>query len=170
MKLERITLLRPNMGDYRSTDGLPPLSMAILAARTPADIEVTFYDDKVEVIPEDDQPDLVALTVETFTAHVRPPSVCLRVSCVPPSGGNAFAEILARAEVPAGNGVLAVNGIASVDLVDAMSRSGFLAFFATLYISEWFWVLPHYLLFSVACLHLGAVVYRRRRRPRQADA
>jgi len=69
VKLQRISLLRPNMGDYRSTDGLPPLSLAILAARTPADVEVTFYDDKVEEIPEDDTPDLVALTVETFTAH-----------------------------------------------------------------------------------------------------
>lgn len=69
MKLERLTLLRPNMGNYRSTDGLPPLSMAILAARTPKDIEITFYDDKIEVIPEDDRPDLVAMTVETFTAR-----------------------------------------------------------------------------------------------------
>ena len=42
--------------------------------------------------------------------------------------------------------------------------SGFLAFFATLYISAWFWILPHYLLFSVACVHLGVLVYRRRRR------
>jgi hypothetical protein len=35
--------------------------------------------------------------------------------------------------------------------------SGFLAFLATLYISDWFWVLPHYILFSAACkldLHL----------------
>jgi radical SAM superfamily enzyme YgiQ (UPF0313 family) len=69
MKLQRITLLRPNMGNYRSTDGLPPLSLAILAARTPRDVEVTFYDDKVEVIPEHDKPDMVAITVETFTAH-----------------------------------------------------------------------------------------------------
>jgi radical SAM superfamily enzyme YgiQ (UPF0313 family) len=69
MKLQRLTLLRPNMGNYRSTDGLPPLSMAILAARTPKDIEITFYDDKIEVIPEDDKPDLVAMTVETFTAR-----------------------------------------------------------------------------------------------------
>ncbi len=42
--------------------------------------------------------------------------------------------------------------------------SGIAAFLTTLYISAWFWVLPHYLLFSVACLHLGIVVYRRRRR------
>jgi hypothetical protein len=43
--------------------------------------------------------------------------------------------------------------------------SGFAAFFATLYISEWFWLLPHYILFSAACIHLGLLVYRRRRRP-----
>ena len=42
--------------------------------------------------------------------------------------------------------------------------AGFLAFLATLYISEWFWVLPHYLLFSLVCIHLGLFVYRRRRR------
>lgn len=44
--------------------------------------------------------------------------------------------------------------------------AGFIAFLATLYISEWFWVLPHYLLFSAACVHLGLLVYRRRRRSR----
>ena len=42
--------------------------------------------------------------------------------------------------------------------------AGFAAFFATLYITEWFWIVPHYLLFSAACLHLGTVVYRRRAR------
>jgi hypothetical protein len=40
--------------------------------------------------------------------------------------------------------------------------SGLAAFFATLYIGEWFWVLPQYLLFSALCLHLGITVYRRR--------
>jgi len=42
--------------------------------------------------------------------------------------------------------------------------SGLAAFFATLYISEWFWVLPHYVLFSIVCVHLGVIVYRRRHR------
>lgn len=42
--------------------------------------------------------------------------------------------------------------------------SGLAAFFTTLYISEWFWVLPHYILFSAACIHLGLLIYRRRRR------
>lgn len=68
MKLNRITLIRPNMGNYRSNDALPPLSIAILAARTPAEIELRFYDDRIETIPEDDSPDLVAFSVETFTA------------------------------------------------------------------------------------------------------
>ena len=48
--------------------------------------------------------------------------------------------------------------------------AGILAFFATIYISEWFWVLPHYLLFSVGCMHLGILVYRRRRRAARDDA
>jgi hypothetical protein len=48
--------------------------------------------------------------------------------------------------------------------------AGFLAFFATLYISDWFWVLPHYLLFSVACVHLGILVFRRRHRNSASDA
>lgn len=42
--------------------------------------------------------------------------------------------------------------------------AGVLAFVTTLYVSEWFWVLPHYVLFSVACLHLGVIVLRRRHR------
>lgn len=46
--------------------------------------------------------------------------------------------------------------------------SGFAALFATLYISAWFWVLPHYLLFSAACVHLGIVIQRRR--SRRADS
>lgn len=69
MKLERLTLLRPNMGDYRSSDALPPLAMAILAARTPTNVVIRFIDDKAEVVPADDTPDLVAMSVETFTAR-----------------------------------------------------------------------------------------------------
>lgn len=46
--------------------------------------------------------------------------------------------------------------------------AGISAFFATLYISEWFWVLPHYLLFSAACIHLGISIFRRRRSSRPA--
>ena len=43
---------------------------------------------------------------------------------------------------------------------------GISAFLATLYIAEWFWLLPHYLLFSFACVHMGIVVYRWRSKPK----
>ena len=42
--------------------------------------------------------------------------------------------------------------------------SGLAAFLATFYIVEWFWILPHYVLFSVFCVHIGILVYRRRHR------
>lgn len=45
--------------------------------------------------------------------------------------------------------------------------SGLAAFFATLYVSDWFWVLPHYMLFSGLCIHLGVIVYCRRHRKKQ---
>jgi hypothetical protein len=47
--------------------------------------------------------------------------------------------------------------------------AGVAALLATLYISNWLWVLPHYLLFSAACLHLGVLVLRRRKRPRRGQ-
>jgi len=48
--------------------------------------------------------------------------------------------------------------------------SGFAALFATLYISDWFWVLPHYLLFSAACIQMAFVIFRRRRSPKSKIA
>lgn len=64
----KLTLIRPNLGDYRSSDAMPPLAMGILAARS-AGWEVAFYDEKAEALPTDDRPDLAALSVETFTAR-----------------------------------------------------------------------------------------------------
>ena len=45
--------------------------------------------------------------------------------------------------------------------------AGLAAFFATIYVSNWLWVVPHYLLFSIACLHLAFAVHRKRRRARK---
>lgn len=48
--------------------------------------------------------------------------------------------------------------------------SGIAALFATLYIGNWLWVLPHYLFFAAACLHMGFMIYRRRSNSRdEAD-
>lgn len=64
----KLTLIRPNLADYRSSDAMPPLALGILAARSTG-FDVSFYDEKAEALPENDQPDLVGLSVETFTAH-----------------------------------------------------------------------------------------------------
>ena len=42
--------------------------MGILAARASGH-EILFYDDRVEAVPENLDADLVAMSVETFTAH-----------------------------------------------------------------------------------------------------
>lgn len=64
----KLTLIRPNIGDYRSSDAMPPLALGILAARAPG-WDIRFFDEKAEALPSNDTPDLVALSVETFTAR-----------------------------------------------------------------------------------------------------
>ena len=69
----RITLVYPSVGrkenrPYVRAWQMQPLSMALLAGLTPADVEVRFYDDRMEGIPFDEPTDLVAMSVETFTA------------------------------------------------------------------------------------------------------
>jgi radical SAM superfamily enzyme YgiQ (UPF0313 family) len=69
----KLTLIYPSVG---RKDGKPyvrawqmqPLSMALLASLTPPDVDVQFYDDRMEEIPFDEPTDLVAISVETFTA------------------------------------------------------------------------------------------------------
>lgn len=69
----RLTLIYPSVGrkdnkPYVRAWQMEPLSMALLAGMTPDDIEVRFYDDRMEAIPYDEPTDLVAISVETFTA------------------------------------------------------------------------------------------------------
>lgn len=64
-----ITFVRPNLFDMRSSDAMEPLVFAILAGLTPPDVETVLYDERLEPIPYDDPTDLVALTVETYTAR-----------------------------------------------------------------------------------------------------
>lgn len=69
----RLTLVQPAIGrrsgvDYMRTWQMEPLSIALLAALTPKDIEIAFHDDRMEPIPFDRPTDLVAIPVETYTA------------------------------------------------------------------------------------------------------
>ncbi len=70
----KLTLIKPNIG--RMPDGryidegrMEPLQLGVLAGLTPPDVEVVLYDDRMEEIPYDEQTDLVAITVETYTAR-----------------------------------------------------------------------------------------------------
>lgn len=65
----KITFIRPNMRDVRASDAMEPLVFAILASRTPPDIDLVLFDERVEPIPLDEPTDLAAITVETFTAR-----------------------------------------------------------------------------------------------------
>jgi radical SAM superfamily enzyme YgiQ (UPF0313 family) len=64
----RITFIRPNMIPERQTDAMQPLAFAILAGLTPPDIDLSLYDDRIEDIDYDEPTDLVAFSVETYTA------------------------------------------------------------------------------------------------------
>ena len=70
----KLTLIKPNIGRrehslYVDEGRMEPLQLGILAALTPKDIEVVLYDDRMEEIPYDEPTDVVAITVETFTAR-----------------------------------------------------------------------------------------------------
>jgi len=70
----KLTLIKPNIGRrehslYVDEGRMEPLQLGILAALTPKNIEVVMYDDRMEEIPYDEPTDVVAITVETFTAR-----------------------------------------------------------------------------------------------------
>ncbi len=65
----KITFIRPNFCDARSTDAMEPLAFAILAAQTPDGVDVTLVDERLEPVPYDAPTDLVAITVETYNAR-----------------------------------------------------------------------------------------------------
>ena len=65
----RITFVRPNMHAGRSKDAMQPLAFANLAGLTPPDVERVLVDERLEEIPFDEPTDLVAITVETYTAR-----------------------------------------------------------------------------------------------------
>ena len=48
---------------------MEPLPPATIAGLTPPDVDVRFYDDRMEEIPFDEPTDLVAISVETYTAR-----------------------------------------------------------------------------------------------------
>src|SRR6188508_3331043 len=69
----RLTIIHPCIGrrpgqKYIRTWQMEPLPAATIAGLTPHEVEVKFYDDRMEIIPFDEATDLVAISVETYTA------------------------------------------------------------------------------------------------------
>jgi radical SAM superfamily enzyme YgiQ (UPF0313 family) len=70
-----VTFIKPDLG--RLADGAPfidgarmePLQLAVLAGMTPAGVDVRLLDDRVDEIDYDEPTDLVAITIESFTAR-----------------------------------------------------------------------------------------------------
>ncbi len=71
----RITLIHPCVGrwagdkKYIRSWQMEPLAPAVIAGLTPDDVGVRFYDDRLEPIPFDEATDLVAISIETYTAR-----------------------------------------------------------------------------------------------------
>ncbi len=70
----KITLIKPSLGisaeNYDLNSGsMEPLQLAIIAGLVKGPDEVIMYDDRVEKIPFDHKTDLVAITVDTYTAR-----------------------------------------------------------------------------------------------------
>ncbi len=70
----KITFITPAIGKrkgekyIKSWRIMEPLTMATLKALTPEDIETEFFDDRIEMIDYTTQTDLIAISVETYTA------------------------------------------------------------------------------------------------------
>jgi radical SAM superfamily enzyme YgiQ (UPF0313 family) len=69
----KITLIKPNIGKkgdklYVDEGRMEPLQLGVIAGLTPEDVDIALYDDRIEDIPYDEPTDLVAITVEIFTA------------------------------------------------------------------------------------------------------
>ena len=69
----KLTLVHPAIGRrigqrYIRTWQMEPLPPALIAALTPRDVDIRFYDDRMETIPFDEPTDVVAMSVETYTA------------------------------------------------------------------------------------------------------
>jgi radical SAM superfamily enzyme YgiQ (UPF0313 family) len=70
----RLTLIHPCIGrrvgqSYIRSWQMEPLPPAVLAGLTPADVDIRFFDDRMEPIAYDAPTDLVAISIETYTAR-----------------------------------------------------------------------------------------------------
>ena len=68
-RLDRLLLIRPNMGDFRAKDTMEPLVAGLLKALTLPRVAFEFVDERLEAVDLEAEADLIAFTLETFTAR-----------------------------------------------------------------------------------------------------
>lgn len=64
----KITFIRLNMFEHISSDAMKPLLFGIIKSLTPAEYEIDFIDERAEKLPERINSDIIAFSVETYTA------------------------------------------------------------------------------------------------------
>ena len=69
----RMIIIHPAIGhrvdqNYIRSWQMEPLPVAAIAGLTPKDVELKFYDDRLETIPYDEPADVVVMSIETYTA------------------------------------------------------------------------------------------------------
>lgn len=64
----KITFIRVNMFESVSSDAMKPLLFGIIKSLTPSRYEIDFIDERAEKLPEKINSDIIAFSVETFTA------------------------------------------------------------------------------------------------------
>lgn len=64
----KITFIRLNMFEHISSDAMKPLLFGIIKSLTPDGYEIEFIDERVEKLPDTIDSDIIAFSVETYTA------------------------------------------------------------------------------------------------------
>ncbi len=64
----KITFIRLNMFEYIGSDAMKPLLFGIIKKLTPPECEIEFIDERVEPLPDTICSDVIAFSVETYTA------------------------------------------------------------------------------------------------------
>ncbi len=64
----KITFVRLNMFEHISSDAMKPLLFGIIKSLTPKEHQIEFIDERVEKLPEKMDADIIAFSVETYTA------------------------------------------------------------------------------------------------------
>lgn len=68
MKKRKITFIRLNMFEHISSDAMKPLLFGIIKSLTPAEYDIDFIDERAEKLPDEIDSDIIAFSVETYTA------------------------------------------------------------------------------------------------------